>query len=120
MVNGINGMIVLPDEFTLPSGLTFTSGVHDSYGWQYYKEVNEYSAVEWARMEACGALFLPAAGNRYDSYVIAVTRVGDNGYYWSSTLNTTTPYYAYGLSAGATWFGTVTGGTLTSDFAERI
>ena len=86
MVNGINGMIVLPDEFTLPSGLTFTSGVHDSYGWQYYKEVNEYSAAEWARMEACGALFLPAAGGRGGS---GVDYVGGYGYYWSST-----PYYS--------------------------
>ena len=82
MVNGVNGMIVLPDEFTLPFGLTFTSGVHDSDGWEYYKEVNEYSVAEWARMEACGALFLPAAGYRGGSIVY---RVGYYGNYWSST-----------------------------------
>ena len=81
MVNGINGMIVLPDEFTLPSGLTFNAGKASSDGYQYYQTKNNYTAAEWARMEACGALFLPAAGYRDGS---SVYDVGDIGYYWSS------------------------------------
>ena len=87
MVNGINGMIVLPDEFTLPSGLTFTAGMASSSGYQYYQTKNNYSAAEWARMEACGALFLPAAGYRDGS---SVGFVGYYGYYQSST-----PYDTY-------------------------
>ena len=82
MVNGVNGMILLPDEFTLPSGLSFTCGLHSSYGWQYYKEVNEYTAAEWSKMESAGALFLPAAGYRGGT---DVNSVGSNGSYWSST-----------------------------------
>lgn len=102
MVNGINGMIILPDEFTLPSGLTFTSGYHDIYGWQYYKEVNNYSAAEWARMESCGALFLPAAGTREGS---SVRYVGGLGYYWSSTPNGTNYAYSRGFSSDDTNVG---------------
>ena len=43
---------------------------------------NSYDATAWAKMEAAGAVFLPAAGNRYDSGVV---RVGNFGHYWSST-----------------------------------
>ena len=58
------------------------------------------------------SIFLPAA----DIWTHYPPGTNYGCYYWSSTLNTTTPYYAYGLSAGATWFGTETGGTLTSHY----
>jgi hypothetical protein len=101
MVNGINGMIVLPDEFTLPSGLTFTAGVASSKGYQYYQTKNNYTAAEWARMESCGALFLPAAGSRYGSSVIYV---GYYGFYWSSTpIDTSYAYCRYFYSYDTYW-----------------
>ena len=92
MVNGINGMIVLPDDFTLPVGLTFNAGKASSDGYQYYQTKNNYSAAEWARMEACGALFLPAAGWRGGS---GVSYVGNYGTYWSSTPGGDTDYAYY-------------------------
>lgn len=55
-VNGVNGMILLPDEWTLPDGLSFTSG--DS------EYSNVYSEEQWSQMEANGAVFLPSAGHR--------------------------------------------------------
>ena len=73
-VNGVNGMILLPDEWTLPAGLTFTSG---NSNW-----VNVYSSDQWTQMEANGAVFLPAAGNRDG---ISLSNVGSYGYYWSSS-----------------------------------
>ena len=92
-VNGITGMILLPDEFTLPSGLTFNSGVADgSFGYQYYQTKNSYSAEEWGRMESAGAVFLPAAGVRLDT---TVKYAGMYGYYWSSTQRDSK--YAYDL-----------------------
>lgn len=103
MVNGINGMIILPDEFTLPSGLTFNAGMASSNGYQYYQTMNNYSAAEWARMEACGALFLPAAGDRNGS---DVKNVGYYGGYWSSSpLDTNHAYcrsfYSYRTNWGS-------------------
>lgn len=80
MVNGVNGCIFLPDNWTLPDGLTFTSGVANDYSSEYYKTVNNYSAKEWAKMEANGAVFLPAAGYRYGAEVFDV---GSDGHYWS-------------------------------------
>jgi hypothetical protein len=41
------------------------------------------------------SIFLPAAGYRYDS---SLSSAGSNGYYWSSSLYTGYPYYAYDLS----------------------
>ena len=78
-VNGVNGMILLPDEWTLPGGLTFTSG---SSSWANVN--NSYDSTEWAQMEANGAVFLPAAGNRYET---SVGGLETNGIYWSSSRN---------------------------------
>jgi hypothetical protein len=40
------------------------------------------------------SIFLPAAGCRYDS---SLPNAGSGGYYWSSSLLTDDPYYAYVL-----------------------
>lgn len=74
-VNNVQGLILLPDTWTLPAGLTFTSGVGLSW------TSNQYTAAEWEQMEAAGAVFLPAAGIRYG------TGLGGVGAYWSSTPN---------------------------------
>jgi hypothetical protein len=83
IVNGLHGMIVLPDEWTLPAGLSFTGG--NSY-W-----ANVYDADQWAQMEYNGAIFLPATCYRrettiYDAYE---SMFGDmemySCFYWSSS-----------------------------------
>ena len=81
-VNEVNGLILLPDEWTLPEGIVFTSGVVDDYGSEYYALVNSYTASEWAKLEANGAVFLPAAGYRDGTDVY---NVGTSGMYWSSS-----------------------------------
>ena len=101
-VNGLNGTILLPDNWTLPSGLSFTASTSTGLVWtddSYYYDSNgghfgdnTYTTEQWATMEAAGAVFLPAAGYRYGT---GVRYVGSYGYYWSST-----PYdenYAYDL-----------------------
>ena len=70
-----HGVVILPDHWTLPTGCFFTSGMSV---WS----TNSYDATAWAKMEAAGAVFLPAAGSRYGT---GVNDVGLNGYYWSST-----------------------------------
>ena len=90
-VSGNNGVILLPDDFTLPADLSFTSGVHSDYSWGYFRQVNEYSLEQWMRMEANGAVFLPAAGDRLGT---VVGDVGSRGRYWAATpFNTSGAYY---------------------------
>jgi len=88
-VNGVNGIILLPDEWTLPSGLTFTPG---NSSW-----ANVYTTEQWAQMEAGGAVFLPAAGNRQST---SLALSGDRGYYWSSTANGSTSSYLMFFATG--------------------
>ncbi len=79
-VNGVNGLILLPDSWIQPRDLTFTCGVSD-YLRHSFKSVNNYTLSDWEKMEANGAVFLPAAGFRYGSDVDLVNYIG---HYWSS------------------------------------
>ena len=82
-VNGVNGLILLPDGWTCPSGVTFKSGFHEDYGTEYYAAYQTFSASEWSKLEASGAVFLPAAGYRNGSGLYGSVQYG--GYYWSAT-----------------------------------
>ena len=107
----IDGFILLPDDWTsddVPSGLSFSSTGN-----------NEYTASEWARMEAAGAMFLPAAGwgssyhdedndpdegnDIYNTY--------QDGQYWSSTRHgqnsssaSALSYYVHFNYSTADWY----------------
>ena len=81
-VNGINGLILLPDDWIMPDGLVFNSGVADNEGSEYFSTINSYSSAEWSKMETNGAVFLPAAGYRDGT---SVTWVGLLGRYWSAS-----------------------------------
>ncbi len=74
-VNGINGVILLPDSLTTLSGITFNAGAAKFSN-------NEYTTKQWQQMEDLGAVFLPVAGNRYGTEVY---NVQSQGYYESST-----------------------------------
>ncbi len=80
-VNGVNGLILLPDGWTCPSGVTFKSGFHEDDGIEYYAAYQTFSESDWAKLEASGAVFLPAASRRRGSNVGAVQ---DDGSYWSA------------------------------------
>lgn len=73
-VAGVAGLVVLPDDWVLPFGITFTAG--DAAFNQ-----NVYTAAEWTVLEEAGAIFLPATGERDG---VNVTLVGEYGGYWSS------------------------------------
>lgn len=92
-VNGQNGIIVLPDNWTLPSGLTFVPSILKGSVWnemnaRYVNENsdnfshNTYTASQWYKMEENGAVFVPAGGFRAGTNVALV---GTNGYCWTST-----------------------------------
>ena len=57
-VCGVNGALLFPDNFKLPNGLSFTE---DKNQWAN----NVYDEVAWQKLEAAGAVFLPAAGTAY-------------------------------------------------------
>ncbi|MBO5975121.1 MAG: hypothetical protein J6P95_05335 [Paludibacteraceae bacterium] len=80
-VNGVNGLILLPDNWFCPSGITFKSGFHNSYSVHYYAAYQTFTGKEWSKMESVGAVFLPAAGVRYSS---TVNDVQVSGNYWSA------------------------------------
>lgn len=101
-VNGVNGTILLPDNWTLPAGATFTASTTQGLAYQedgyYYNSNgnnfshNTYTKEQWSVLESAGAVFLPAAGYRYGT---GVDYVGSYGNYWSDTPDDSD--YAYDL-----------------------
>jgi len=100
-VCGVYGTIILPDDWTLPAGATFNNAKDKNVVWQdggfYYNENNDsyshntYASLEeWSKMADAGAVFLPAAGRRLEANVYDG---GSYGFYWSSTLETSTAAY---------------------------
>jgi hypothetical protein len=81
-VNGVNGLVLLPDGWLSPEGVIFKSGFHSSYGVSYYAAYQTFTAEQWAKLESAGAVFFPAAGDRSGSSVYSVQY---DGGYWSST-----------------------------------
>ena len=92
-VHGLQGTILLPDDWATPSGVTFTPSTEKGLVWDdldYYYNGNKdnyshntYMASEWDKMESAGAVFLPAAGFR--DCLGGMSLVGACGHYWSST-----------------------------------
>jgi hypothetical protein len=81
-VNGVNGLILLPNDWTCPSGVTFKSGFHEDNGIESYAAYQTFSESDWATLEASGAVFFPATGSRGGSDVRGVQKYGG---YWSAT-----------------------------------
>ena len=64
-VNNVQGIVLLPDKWTLPSGLSFVYGGSPTYmASEHDFSKNIYSASDWEKMEANGAVFLPVTCNR--------------------------------------------------------
>lgn len=91
-VAGVNGLIILPDNWTTPEGASFTAsttlGLTD-LGIYYHNANNDNythntytTAEQWAVMESAGAVFLPAAAYRNGT---TVDYIYYGGFYWSST-----------------------------------
>ena len=93
-VNGVNGLILLPDKWTCPSGITFKSGFHRNNDVNYYAAYQTFTAEQWSKLESAGAVFLPAAGCRSGS---AVSSVQYSGCYWSATEDDSDYAYLLGF-----------------------
>lgn len=79
----VNGLILLPDDWTCPSDITFKKGVADSDGSQYYADYQTFTMPQWQQLEQAGAVFLPTSGLRsglsVNAYILTY------GSYWTST-----------------------------------
>ena len=95
IVNGINGLILLPDEWTDPEpnaksftpSTTAATPLEWSSTFHYYTRGyfsfsdNNYTAEEWTALEDAGAVFLPSTAYRTGTTCYDATW----GCYWSST-----------------------------------
>ena len=86
-INSINGLVLLPDNWTLPLGIEFKTGFHTDYGAEFYATHQTFTPEQWQFMEDAGAVFLPAAG----------VRNGNDTYFANTYCNywTATPSYDY-------------------------
>ncbi len=107
----IVGIMLFPDAWTMPADVNVAAAYDD-----YFKvNIYNYTLEQWAKLEAAGAVFLPAAGRRtggWGNTTISPHMVGvveldsdghykhyDNGniycYYWTSTINESTKDVSY-------------------------
>ena len=73
-VNGIEGLILFPDIYTHPAGVTQPTNINSTIS-DY--SGNNYSLSDWTKMEYMGCIFLPAAGKRTQTTVSRYS--GDTG-----------------------------------------
>ena len=83
-INGVNGLVLLPDDWVALEGLTFNSGAYGHSSRDYYAVHNTFTLEQWQQMEEAGAIFLPAVGYRQGNSIYAS---GSKGYYWTTSPN---------------------------------
>ena len=77
-ISSIFGLIILPDDWVAPEGITFTPNDNNP-------NTNVYSLQQWTAMEEAGAIFIPPTG--YFNHDIDNMRyVGTYGYARNNTL----------------------------------
>ena len=91
-VNNVNGVILLPDDWSSSTySLSNTNSGSASFS------SNTLTTSQWSTLEQAGAVFLPAAGNRYGT---SVDLVGSNGFYWSASCSDSyCAYYVFFIDA---------------------
>lgn len=101
-IDDVPGIIILPDNWSSsPSGITFTSAYSKGITWvdfgynmnKHYKgdikyTDNIYTKSQWRKLEAAGAVFIPANGHCGGSNTD--DRCGD---YWTASLASSSVYY---------------------------
>ncbi|MCR4813096.1 MAG: hypothetical protein K5867_10955 [Bacteroidales bacterium] len=80
------GLVILSDNFHMPDSCIFAVTFDNGY------ESNIYNEHQWRKMEAAGAIFLPAAGYRLGDYVDEVDMTGT---YWTSSYFEDGTAYAF-------------------------
>ena len=88
-----HGVIIFPDSYTHPAGVAAPTGINaiDYTSW----DGNRYTATDWAKMEAAGCVFLPAAGWRDAT---TIRKVNEYVRYWTSTYYEKSMAYNVGIT----------------------
>ncbi len=77
-----NGLVLLPDGWTCPQGITFQTGTAEEQSVQAYAACQVLTLTAWQALEQSGAVFLPASGRRDGLDIDDVQSFGE---YWSAT-----------------------------------
>lgn len=100
-----NGVILLPDNWTCPDGISFRKGKNNTQynpianmGAKASADFQTFSVAEWGLLENSGAVFLPANGGREG---LDVSSVQGEGLYWSATDTWRLGFGAGTLGSGA-------------------
>lgn len=92
IVNGVSGVIILPDNWNSDTySLIYTNNRDVDFN------KNRISKNDWTnKLEANGAVFLPAAGYRWGtSQDVLIEDIGNYGHYWSSSCNESHTYEVF-------------------------
>ena len=115
-IDGIHGLVLLPDNWEKPSKVSFTPStelglIYDTEIWnsnRYFNvnggnfNHNNYTISEWQIMETSGAVFLPAVGHREG---VLWHNYNDSGSYWTATKSTDTASdYIYISPQEVSWY----------------
>ena len=76
-VCGIDGLILLPDNWEAPTGVNLKPGVFKP---TEEKSFQSFTNEEWMKLSESGVVFLPVAGDRANT---EVKYAGEDGLYWT-------------------------------------
>ena len=82
-VHEVNGLLLFPDGFVPPAGITINDANNKDDGMY---DTNVLTDANWDKLAAAGVIFLPAAGSRAFS---VNSELNYAGYYWTSSRNKT-------------------------------
>ena len=84
-INGVNGLVLLPDNWVCPEGVTFKFGcIYSSDSIETIEDIyaQSFTIDQWSKLEFSGAVFIPAAGVRTGT---DVSEVQLSVCFWSAT-----------------------------------
>lgn len=99
-----NGLVLLPDSWTRPAGVTFKSGFASGFDVQAYADYQTFTLSDWQLLEATGAVFLPVSGSRDGSDVYFVM-LGRGNYRSATPRGSDDAYYLYFSTREANAYG---------------
>ena len=91
-VNGVNGLLLFPDSFTPPSGVSAPAYINNQSSPSSWSGATSYTTSQFNLLQNAGCVFLPTAGYRSGTSITA-----NGGCYWASTYYSAMPYRANGL-----------------------
>ena len=95
-VNGIEGLILLPDVWEWPDDCQAFSTNEDNAGY----DSNIYTLAQWTLLEKNGAVFLPVSSYRTVSESSNYVVSGNTGMYWAASVSSSEDAYLYAYHVG--------------------